>query len=141
MTCIVGLVQEKTVYIGGDSAGTAGWGLKVYKNSARRGIIVLQKCCWLRVAETTGALDQSCVRGLTMDNNTTLSGIYAIVNRVDNKHYIGRSINIKNRWYNHKYQLQKGSHHCIKLQRAWNKHGKEAFDFIVLESVEDIEQL
>jgi hypothetical protein len=31
MTCIAGLVADKTVYIGGDSAATSGWGLTILK--------------------------------------------------------------------------------------------------------------
>ena len=29
--------------------------------------------------------------------------------------------------------LVRGDHHCIYLQNAWNKYGKEAFEFIILE--------
>lgn len=33
MTCIVGLVEDGKVYIGGDSAGTAGWSLTIRKDA------------------------------------------------------------------------------------------------------------
>lgn len=63
-----------------------------------------------------------------------ISGIYAIVNTINNKQYIGSAINIKSRWVDHKKRLRKGNHHCKHLQFAWNKYGESAFSFIVLEA-------
>lgn len=61
--------------------------------------------------------------------------IYFIFNRLNQKVYIGQSINIQKRWSNHKYSLNKGKHHCDHLQRAWNKYGEEAFEFFIVETV------
>lgn len=64
-------------------------------------------------------------------------GIYKITNITNNKSYIGSSVNIKSRWRQHKSCLRKGTHHCIGLQRAWNKYGENNFEFSILEIVED----
>lgn len=64
------------------------------------------------------------------------SGIYAIRHRVSLKMYIGSTNNMSWRWYRHERDLETGKHHSRHLQRAWNKHGKEAFEFIVLEESE-----
>lgn len=61
------------------------------------------------------------------------SGIYCILNHKNNKLYIGSSINLKNRWYDHKKTLKKNKHHSSKLQNSWNKHGGEYFHFYVIE--------
>lgn len=66
-----------------------------------------------------------------------ISGIYAIINTINSKQYIGSAINIKSRWVDHKKRLRKGNHHCKHLQSAWNKYGEESFLFIVLEQVKD----
>lgn len=63
-------------------------------------------------------------------------GIYKIENIVNGKVYVGQSINIEQRWYNHKNELN-GNRHCnLYLQNAWNKYGKDSFVFSVLEQCE-----
>ena len=60
-------------------------------------------------------------------------GIYKIENLVNNKVYIGQSVNIEERWYSHIHSLEQG-HHCNKhLQNAWNKYGSKCFSFTILE--------
>lgn len=63
-------------------------------------------------------------------------GIYKITNLVNNKCYIGQSINIHNRWKQHKSALTSNRHHSIKLQNSWNKHGYLNFKFEVIEECE-----
>jgi len=60
-----------------------------------------------------------------------ICGIYAISGPGD-KTYIGASIDIHKRWDQHKYQLNLGNHHCIQLQRAWNKYDENFFTFSIL---------
>jgi group I intron endonuclease len=60
-------------------------------------------------------------------------GIYIIKNLVNNKIYIGSSVNIGNRFNQHKNSLRKNKHHNKYLQKSWNKHGEENFEFIVIE--------
>ena len=61
-----------------------------------------------------------------------MTGIYAIINKVNNHKYIGSSINIKERWRLHILRLKNNIHHNIHLQRAWKKYGEESFNFIIL---------
>lgn len=64
------------------------------------------------------------------------SGIYQIRNILDNRVYIGSSINIGARFATHKLRLRKNIHHSNLLQNAWNKYGYECFVFETLELVE-----
>ena len=62
--------------------------------------------------------------------------IYQIKNKVNGKIYIGSTANIKRRWADHIYLLDRNIHHSLKLQRAWNKYGKDSFEFSILEEFE-----
>ena len=62
-------------------------------------------------------------------NMTAKIGIYMITNTIDNKRYIGKSIDLKRRIRKHKYYLSNETHHNIHLQRAYNKYGLEYFKF------------
>lgn len=65
------------------------------------------------------------------------SGIYRITNLVNNKVYIGQSIDLWTR-INEGYlqKLPKDKCHNRYLQRAWNKYGKDNFRFEVVEYVD-----
>jgi group I intron endonuclease len=69
------------------------------------------------------------------------SGIYAIKNIVTKKYYIGSTRNFKKRWSEHKYHLKRGTHHSLKLQRSYDKHGLASFEFSILKEVEEPELL
>lgn len=71
-----------------------------------------------------------------MDVIVNISGIYLIVNIINNKIYVGSSYKINARWSGHKHELRLNKHHSILLQRAWNKYGEENFKFVVLEYVD-----
>ena len=62
-----------------------------------------------------------------------LCGIYLIKNIINNKIYIGKSVNIKNRWKSHRYKLNNFKHINIYLQREWIKYGKNNFIFEIIE--------
>jgi group I intron endonuclease len=64
-------------------------------------------------------------------------GIYAIVNTIDGKQYVGSSTNIKKRWGDHLYLLRYNKHPNVYLQHAFNKHGEAAFELRVLQEVID----
>lgn len=66
-------------------------------------------------------------------------GIYAIVNKINSKRYIGKSINIESRWSNHLYNLRKDTRSKDTnrhLFGAFKKYGEESFGFEYLEIVE-----
>jgi len=71
----------------------------------------------------------------------TISGIYKIACRTNGKLYVGSSVNVGRRWYEHKSMLKNGSHHSPYLQHSWDKYGEEDFDFNFLEKVVDKEKL
>jgi group I intron endonuclease len=73
-----------------------------------------------------------------MKNNC---GIYKIINKKNNKCYIGSSINIKRRWAEHKCNLRKNKHINIHLQKSWNKHGEASFLFEIVELVSNTKDL
>lgn len=62
------------------------------------------------------------------------AGIYEILNTTDGERYIGSAVDIARRWKQHRIHLRRGSHHSPYLQRAWSKHGAEAFRFTVVET-------
>ena len=64
------------------------------------------------------------------------SGIYKITNTNNNKVYIGSSVNISNREYKHFWLLEKGIHDNEYLQKSFNKYGKNAFKFEIIEYCE-----
>ena len=61
------------------------------------------------------------------------SGIYAIANTANGKVYIGSSVDVPKRLAAHKAALAGERHHNEHLQRAWDKHGVGAFEFVILE--------
>ena len=60
------------------------------------------------------------------------SGVYLILNTKNNNKYVGSSIGLDKREYNHTCLLNKQTHGNIHLQRAWNKYGEDAFQFHIL---------
>lgn len=59
-------------------------------------------------------------------------GIYKIVNKVNNKVYIGQSIHLEERKIQHWSKLRNNKSHNYHLQQAWNKYGEDSFEFIIL---------
>lgn len=61
-------------------------------------------------------------------------GVYKITNTINSKFYIGSSsLNVYYRWSDHLSQMRTQIHPNIHLQRSFNKHGENSFEFIVLE--------
>lgn len=65
------------------------------------------------------------------------SGIYKITNLINNKSYIGQSVDIKNRWRNHirVFKNKEDKKYNYPLYSAFRKYGIENFDFEILEEV------
>ena len=66
-------------------------------------------------------------------NMEIICGVYKIVNKLNNKVYIGSSINILERWIAHKYKLKLGEHNNQYLQRTYNKYGIDNLQFSIIE--------
>ena len=60
------------------------------------------------------------------------SGIYQIRNLVNDKRYIGQSINLHKRKSDHFSSLKNDKHANYHLQNSYNKHGKQNFIFETL---------
>lgn len=69
------------------------------------------------------------------------SGIYKIRNLINNKIYIGSSINVSVRISQHKLQLKNKKHHNKYLQSSVNKYGIENFEYSILEYCNENELL
>lgn len=65
--------------------------------------------------------------------------LYQITNKVNGKKYIGKTNDINRRVTRHYYDLNKGVHHSHKLQRAYDKYGKENFS-LTYETFYDISE-
>jgi group I intron endonuclease len=73
--------------------------------------------------------------------NTKIPGIYEIINLVNNKKYIGQSVDIRTRLNKHKSSLKHNRHHNSHLQAAYNKYGADNFRFNIIESNVSINSL
>ncbi len=60
-------------------------------------------------------------------------GIYRILNTLNGKYYIGASINIENRFHKHIRLLNTGKHDNKYLQKDWDEHNQENFQFSIIE--------
>jgi group I intron endonuclease len=63
-------------------------------------------------------------------------GIYRIINKTNNKIYIGSSVNILSRFSKHKSLLKHNKHDNDYLQNSYNKYGLENFLFEIIEFCE-----
>ena len=62
-------------------------------------------------------------------------GVYVIINKINNKRYVGSSKTIHKRLYGHIRYLRLNKHPNIHLQSAWNKYGEDNFECGVLELI------
>ena len=69
-----------------------------------------------------------------MENKTKMCGVYAIRNLTNGKMYIGSTItSFHKRWQTHRKRLKNNTHHSNHLQKAYNKYGKDNFEYQILE--------
>lgn len=67
-----------------------------------------------------------------------ITGVYVLVNILNNHKYIGSSINIRKRIFQHRSALRSNKHHSRHLQNAYNKYGEDKFEIMILETCEPI---
>lgn len=70
-----------------------------------------------------------------------MQGIYKITNKINNKIYIGQSIDIDRRKSDHIRDLNKNKNHNSHFQNSWNKYGQDNFTFEVIHIVDNSEEL
>lgn len=65
------------------------------------------------------------------------TGIYAIVHETSARRYVGQAaVSFTHRHGAHHRALKNNRHHSPKLQHLYNKHGKTALKFVVLERID-----
>lgn len=67
--------------------------------------------------------------------------IYCIFNKVNDKVYIGQTIDRKQRLAQHKSDLKGGRHKNDHLSRAWAVYGEHAFEFFYLDTYDTREEV
>lgn len=67
--------------------------------------------------------------------------IYRIRNVVNQKFYVGSTVNSKERFRTHRNKLRNKKHHTPHLQAAWSKYGEECFVFEIIEEISSVEEL
>lgn len=67
--------------------------------------------------------------------------IYCIRNKMNNKVYVGKTVDFAGRKTTHLHELRKNQHHSKHLQKSWNLYGKDSFTFEVLETSIPLEVL
>lgn len=66
-------------------------------------------------------------------NALDCAGVYKITCVTTGKVYVGSAArSFRRRFQDHRYNLRAGTHHTIRLQRAYNKYGADAFSFEVI---------
>lgn len=74
-----------------------------------------------------------------MHSVSNTSGVYQILCVPTGKVYVGSSLNIAERWWEHRAALRAGNHQNSHLHHAWHKYGEAQFRFSILEFVEPSE--
>lgn len=67
-----------------------------------------------------------------------MCNLYEIKCELSGRRYVGMTVNVAERWRRHERELLKGIHHCIQLQRAFNKYGASAFTFNIIERYDSV---
>lgn len=63
-----------------------------------------------------------------------MASVYCIENTTNGFKYIGSTVNkVNSRWIDHKWLLNKNTHHSKSLQDAWSTDGAIAFNFYIIE--------
>lgn len=72
------------------------------------------------------------------NKSVKISCIYKIANSINGKFYIGSTKNFRSRKASHLNKLRKNKHDNIHLQRSWNKHGENSFEFCIVEETNNL---
>lgn len=67
-----------------------------------------------------------------MKSVNKISAVYQIVNRVTGEQYVGSSVNVKDRWANHKCPYLWKKYPNNKLYQAFQEYGIDKFEFLII---------
>jgi len=67
--------------------------------------------------------------------------IYKIRNVINEKFYVGSTVDSRKRFWEHRKDLRSGNHTSKALQRAWDKYGEDCFKFEIVERLSAKEEL
>ena len=62
-------------------------------------------------------------------------GVFSIKNNVNQKIYVGSSLDLVAIWHAQKLQLNIGMHQNAELQSDWKKYGAENFSYQIVEEI------
>jgi len=98
---------------------------------------------WEKIRSSEGAdLNCSFTVIATKPHNLTSIGVYQIVNKFNNKRYIGSTtVSFAQRFLQHKSSLKRNKHHSYLLQRSYNKRGENFFSWEVLEDCDGMDEI
>jgi len=74
-------------------------------------------------------------------HRTKIHSVYAIIHKASSRRYIGSATHTRERFNYHHRRLRANTHCNQYLQHAWNKYGEDAFDFVLLETIDDPRKL
>lgn len=73
-------------------------------------------------------------------NNSEVAGVYEIVCGETGEKYVGSTCNLKNRMAVHFSKLKLSQHPNFRMQELYDRYGKGAFSWSLLEEIEDREE-
>ena len=79
-------------------------------------------------------LPSNLIKNITTNPNLDQPGIYMLYCSTDEKCYIGQARIPRRRLKRHRTELNCNVHCNIHMQRAYNKHGKQTFMFVLIEN-------
>src|SRR5581483_11538041 len=71
------------------------------------------------------------------DGPNRIHAVYRIIEAVTGRGYTGSTVHCPKRKQQHWNYLRDGVHHSRRLQDAWDKYGESAFEFTIVEFVND----
>ncbi len=95
-------------------------------------------CCMVFMAREIANLKENYTLALRYVGEAKLRGVYRIRCHVNDAEYIGSTkTNFMARWGQHIRELNKGKHTSPGLQADWNRYGPRAFQFMIVEVMDD----
>lgn len=78
---------------------------------------------------------QAAIGGAEQPPPPKAPGIYMVLNLKTGCAYIGKSVDLAQRWASHRQALVLGAHHCAAMQSDWTAQDGQGFAFRVIEEV------